>query len=128
MPKRVPAKQTTSDPFKRVADALDSAVKAAKEGAYDAKASAGEALPAVGRFMSRLVYTTSYTFSYGVVFPAVLIAKSIPPDNAIVHGFADGARAASDKVERLRHPRAEAAAKPRLSRSRSLNGTGKAPR
>ncbi len=97
MPRDVPAKKTASDPFKRVADALDSAVKAARNGAVDARASAEESLPAVTRFVSRLVYTTSYTFSYGVVFPAVLIAKSIPSDNALAHGFADSARAASAK-------------------------------
>ena len=75
MPRNVAAKTSSRDPFKTVADALDTAVKAAKDGAADAKATAGKVLPAAGRFLSRFVYTTSYTFSYGVVFPAVLIAK-----------------------------------------------------
>ena len=64
-----------------------------------------KALPAASRFLSRFVYTTSYTFSYGVVFPAVLIAKSIPSNNAIVHGFIDGARAATDTVDQWKSSR-----------------------
>ena len=88
MAKSVAAKRTT-DPLKTVAAALDTAVKAAKDGAADARATAGKAIPAAGRFLSRFVYTTSYTFSYGIVFPAVLIAKSVPANNAVVHGFVD---------------------------------------
>ena len=107
MAKTLAAKASSRDPLKTVADALDTAVKAAKDGAADAKATAGKAFPAAGRFLSRFVYTTSYTFSYGVVFPAVLIAKSIPTNNAIVHGFVDGARAASDMVDQLKNRQLE---------------------
>src|SRR3984885_10915225 len=96
MPRNVAAKPLSHDPLKTVADALDTAVKAAKDGAADAKATAGKMIPAAGRFLSRFVYTTSYTFSYGVVFPAMLLAKSIPPNNAIVHGLVDGDQAAGD--------------------------------
>ena len=92
MPKSMATKTSARDPLKTVADALDVAVKAAKDGAADAKATAGKMLPAAGRFLSRFVYTTSYTLSYGVVFPAVLIAKSMPANNAVVHGFVDGAQ------------------------------------
>src|SRR5271169_5734773 len=105
MPKNMAAKTSSGDPLKTVADALDTAVKAAKDGAADAKATAGKVLPAASRFLSRFVYTTSYTFSYGVVFPAVLIAKSIPSNNALVHGFIDGARAASDTVDQWKASR-----------------------
>jgi hypothetical protein len=108
MPKNIAAKTSSRDPFKTVADALDTAIKAAKDGAADAKATAGKVLPATGRFLSRFVYTTSYTFSYGVVFPAVLIAKSIPANNAVVHGFVDGAQAANDLVVQMKHRRLEA--------------------
>jgi hypothetical protein len=97
------------DPLKSVADALETAVQAAKDGAADAKTAVEKALPAASRFLSRLVYTTSYTLSYGVVFPAVLIAKSIPSDNALVHGLVDGAKAASDTVDQWKSSRAGAA-------------------
>ena len=93
------------DPLKSVADALETAVQAAKDGAADARSAVEKALPAASRFLSRLVYTTSYTFSYGVVFPAVLIAKAIPSDNALVHGLVDGARAASDTVDQWKSSR-----------------------
>ena len=102
MSENVAAEASSVDPLKTVADALETAVQAAKDGAADAKATVEKALPAASRFLSRFVYTTSYTFSYGIVFPAVLIAKSIPTNNAMVHGFIDSARAATETVEQLK--------------------------
>jgi hypothetical protein len=128
MSKNVAAKTLSRDPLRTVADALDTAVKAAKDGAADAKATAGKMLPAAGRFLSRFVYTTSYTFSYGVVFPAVLIAKSIPANNAIVHGFVDGAQAASDTVVQMKNRRLEPPATPDRSRTRSTKAKRKTTR
>jgi hypothetical protein len=93
---------SSSDPLRTVADALETAVQAAKDGAADARATVEKALPAASRFLSRFVYTTSYTFSYGIVFPTVLIAKSIPTNNAVVQGLVDGARAAADMVDQLK--------------------------
>ena len=128
MSKNVAAKTLSRDPLRTVADALDTAVKAAKDGAADAKATAGKMLPAAGRFLSRFVYTTSYTFSYGVVFPAVLIAKSIPANNAIVHGFVDGAQAASDTVVQMKNRHLEPPAAPARSRTRSTKAKRKTTR
>ena len=119
MPKNVAAKMSASDPLGTVADALDIAVRAVKNGAVDAKANAGNLLPAAGRILSRVVYTTSYTLSYGVVFPTILIAKSIPTNNAVVHGFADGAKAANDMVVQLKNRRSESVTMPVRSRSRA---------
>ncbi len=88
-------------------------MQAAKDGAASAKANAGDAFPAAGRFVSRLVYTMSYSFSYGTVFPVAFIAKSIPANNALVGGMVDGARAANEWVVELKHrtPAAPAIAK-----------------
>jgi hypothetical protein len=112
MAKTMATKTSNRDPLKTVADALDVAVKAAKDGAADTKATAGKMLPATGRFLSRFVYTTSYTLSYGVVFPAILIAKSMPGNNAVMHGFVDGAKAANDMVGQMKNRRVEPAAAP----------------
>lgn len=97
------------DPLKTVADAMEHAVQAAKEGAIDAKARVDQALPGVNRFVSRFVYTTCYTVSYGVVFPSVLIARSIPKNNPIVHGLVDGAHAAIDMVDEMKRRKLESA-------------------
>ena len=102
MSENVASQALSGDPLKSVADALEMAVQAAKDGATDAKATVEKALPAASRFLSRFVYTTCYTISYGLVFPTVLIAKSIPTNNAVVNGFVDRARAASDMVEQLK--------------------------
>jgi hypothetical protein len=79
--------------------AVDSAVQAARDGAADAKATVDRVVPAVSQFVSRFVYTTTYSLSYGIVFPALLVARAIPTDNALVHGLVDGAQAARDMVE-----------------------------
>jgi hypothetical protein len=92
---------TGSDPLRIVADALDTAVKATKEGVEQARASASEAIPAVGQFLSQAAYKTCYGISFGVVFPTMLIVRAIPKDNAAVHGFIDGAHAAMDSVREL---------------------------
>jgi len=102
MPKGVAAKTSSRDPLKTVADALDTVFKAVKDSAADAKTSTGKMLPAEGRFLSRFIYTTSYAFSYGVVFPVVLIAKSMPVDNVVVDGFIGGAQAANNTVIQMK--------------------------
>jgi hypothetical protein len=91
-----------SDPLRAVADAMDAAVQAAKEGGDRAVATAAEVIPAVGQFASQAVYKTCYSLSFCAVFPAVLIARSIPRDNAIVHGLVDGAHAAVDLVDQVK--------------------------
>jgi hypothetical protein len=107
------ADSSSADPLKTIADALDKAAKRAKTGAADATAAAQNAVPAAGRFLSWCVYNASYAVSYGVVFPAVFIAKSVPANNALVHGFVDGARAATDTIDHWKHPQIEASVEPR---------------
>jgi hypothetical protein len=92
----------SSDPLKAVADALDAAVKVAEGGAQKARSTASDALPVAAKYMSSLVYNTCYSISYGLVFPSVMVARSIPKDNAAVHGLIDGAHAAMDMVEGMR--------------------------
>jgi hypothetical protein len=101
-----------SDPLKTIADAMENAVQAARHGAVDARARVDSALPGVSRFMSRFVYTTCYTISYGVVFPSVLVARSVPRNNALVHGLIDGANAAFDMVGEMKKRKVEAQASP----------------
>ncbi len=91
-----------SDPLKAVADAMEAAVEAAKEGAADARDTAERILPVAGTMFAKFAYNTCYAISYGVVFPSILIAKSVPQDNALVHGLVDGARAAVDFVEEMK--------------------------
>jgi hypothetical protein len=93
---------TNPDPLKAVADAMEAAVEAAREGATDARETASRVLPVAGNWLSKAAYKTSYAVSYGVVFPSVLLAKSVPQDNALVHGLIDGARAAIDMVDEMK--------------------------
>lgn len=60
-------------------------------------------------FFGRMVYEAAYYVSYGVTFPAVFVARAIPTDNAIVHGFRDGAIAARETVAGLLEPQAHEA-------------------
>jgi hypothetical protein len=110
MPENAGAQTTSSDPLKTLADALETVAQVARDGAAGASVSVNNALPTASRFLSRLMYTTCYTFSYGLVFPTALLAKSIPANNAVVHGFVDGAQAAIEMVDQLRHQHLAAAA------------------
>ncbi len=96
------ATSTGSDPLKVVADALDTAVHATKDGIEKARATASDAFPAAGEFLSQAAYKTCYGLAFGIVFPTMLIVRSIPKNNAIVHGFVDGAHAAIDSVDEMK--------------------------
>jgi hypothetical protein len=83
-------------------NALSTITRAARDGAADAREMANRVWADASLFLCRFVYTTSYTISYGVVFPATLIARSIPLDNAATRGLIDGARAATEKIREIR--------------------------
>ena len=70
-------------------------------GQREAREAAARTWRATGPFVSRLLYATSYTTAYGVVFPTVLLGRSIPANNAAVQGLIDGVHAAQRKVEEL---------------------------
>jgi hypothetical protein len=91
------------DPLKTVADALESAVQAAKDGAANAREAAEQFLPESGSMLSKMAYNTCYAISYGLVFPSVLLAQSIPQNNAFVHGLVDGAHAARDMAAEMKN-------------------------
>jgi len=80
------------------AEAPGSVFDSIKQGASDLQLSAAEALPATSRFLGRVVYKTSYAVSFGVAFPVMMIVRVMPKENALVHGFVDGALAARDRV------------------------------
>jgi hypothetical protein len=92
----------THDPLKTVADALEAAVQAAKDGAESAREAATKLLPEAGSMWSQVAYKTCYAISYGLVFPSVLLAQSIPHNNALVHGLIDGAHAAKDMAAEMK--------------------------
>lgn len=94
-----PVPSVSADPLRSIADAMDAAVQAAKDGRDRAVATAHQVAPAAGEFMSKAVYNTCYSVSYCVVLPALLAAAWIPRENAAVRGFIDGAHAAIDSVE-----------------------------
>ena len=66
------AQVQTSDPLKTVADAMEHAVQAAKDGAMDAKARVDQALPGVNRFVVTVrIYNVLHDLLWGRV-PSVL--------------------------------------------------------
>ena len=94
------------DPLKSVADAMEAAVQAAQDGAASARDSAARFLPEASSMLARAAYSTCYTISYGLVFPSVLVARSIPQNNPLVHGLVDGAHAARDMVVEMKASKA----------------------
>ena len=84
---------------------MDTMARAARDGAADAREMAERVWSGTSLFLSRFVYTTSYTLSYGVVFPAALLARSIPRNNSAVRGLIERAHAATAKVDEIQgHP------------------------
>ena len=80
---------------------MEGAIQAARQGATDAKEAAEKAWSATGAFLARAIYNTTYAVSYGVVFPAAVVAQAIPRDNAAVRGLIDGAQAASHHADAI---------------------------
>jgi len=92
----------THDPVESSARTLDLVTKGARDGAADARRAAARTWDATSLFASRFVYSTCYSLSYGVVFPAMLLAGAIPRNNEAVRGLIDGAHAAIHRVDQLR--------------------------
>ena len=92
----------SADPLKTVADALEAAVQAAKDGATNAREAASHLIPESGNFLAQVTYKACYAISCGLVFPSVLLAQSIPQNNAFVHGLIDGAHAAKDMAAEMK--------------------------
>jgi hypothetical protein len=68
-------------------------------GASDATEAVGRLLPAVGEYINRGIYGTSYYAAYGVVLAAVAISRSIPLPGPLARGLHEGAEAAIDTYE-----------------------------
>jgi hypothetical protein len=45
-----------------------------------------------------MIYNGCYSLAYGVVYPIVFIAQSLPQENPVMHGFHDGGAAAMDEL------------------------------
>ena len=88
---------TGADPLTAIADAMDAAFEAAKGRGALARITIGDLVP-TGRFLRRAIYQASYAVSFGVVLPAVLIARAIPRRNLVSRGLIDGAQAAMQAV------------------------------
>jgi hypothetical protein len=94
---------SSHDPIESTAGTLELVAQAAQRGAEDARVAAARTWTATGLFVSRLVYTTCYMISYGVVFPSVLLARAVPVNNAAVPGLIEGALAARHRIDELHH-------------------------
>lgn len=57
-------------------------------------------VPAGESIVSRSLYNCGYYLGYGIMFPTTLVVRSLPLDNVIGHGLADGAHAATEAAER----------------------------
>ena len=84
---------------KSIADAIREASKVAADNAAAATNSIVAAGPGALGALSRFGYNSAYVISYGVVYVAVFVAKSLPQENPVMYGLRDGARAAADAVK-----------------------------
>ena len=63
----------SNDPLKTVADALEAAVQAAKDGASNAREAAANFIPESGNVLSQWTYRACYAISYGNTFVLALV-------------------------------------------------------
>ena len=89
----VAMKTPSIDALKVVADALDAAVEADKNGTGQVSPTPSGITPSLSGMLSGLTFKTCYAISYGVVFPTLVAAHAIPRDNPAVNGLIDGSRA-----------------------------------
>ena len=85
--------------MRSIADAVRDAAATASEHAAQVKQSASEAGPKALEAISRMLYTASYVLAYGVVYGTVFVARSLPQENSLMHGFRDGGQAAMEELE-----------------------------
>lgn len=96
------AAMTTTSPLESAGAAMQTVAGALRDGTGKATAKVQDALPKVGRLVSRGVYNGSYYLTYGVVFPTALLIHVIPGGQSLVAGIHDGAIAGRDYVRGLR--------------------------
>jgi hypothetical protein len=68
-------------------------------GAVDAVADAPATISNIFELGGKLIYGTSYTAAYAIVFPAALIFAAIPKGNALLKGMIEGSAAARARAE-----------------------------
>lgn len=92
------AVQTAHEPLRAVATAMATAAGAMRDGTSDAVTKARQAVPVVTCFVSRVIYSSSYYLSFGVVFPTMLVANIVPGGEVLATGLLDGASAARSAI------------------------------
>jgi hypothetical protein len=107
------AAESVNGPLKSVADAMSNAAAAIGDGA----ARVGEAMPATRRFASRFTYSLFYFTSYGVVFPTLFVASTVPGLGQAAAGLVEGANAASEAVNERKAKREERRAQRKAERA-----------
>ena len=91
-------KKPPPDPLSELADAVAAAAAAAATSPHEAEASSAAGGPAPGS-LAHYLYTGSYLVTFGVVFPALLIARSISSNNPAAVGAANGAETATAQAK-----------------------------
>lgn len=91
---------TASEPTSESSTWYQTASDAVQSGMSDAQKSVEQLMPKIGEYFSKGIYHLGYGIGYGLTFPSVLIAKSIPQENCATWGFVDGANMAYDTVHR----------------------------
>jgi len=92
------AEEPTQAAMDAAADAMRDAAATASDHVEKLRATIADAGPQAMQSASRVAYTTSYMLAYGIVYAAVFVAKSLPRDNPVMHGFYDGGVAARDEL------------------------------
>ena len=94
---RIHEEATDDQVMDSVARAVQDASKSAAQHATAVKDAIAET--GVIQTVSRFTYSGAYAISFGIVYAAVFVTQFLPQDNAVMHGFSDGAQAAMDSLK-----------------------------
>ena len=99
-----------TDPLKEVARVMLLASKAQGDDVSKGGTAMDTTISGTADFVSRFVYSTFYFASYGVVFPTLFVASTVPGLGQVASGLVEGANAASEAVKerKAKHARRNA--------------------
>jgi hypothetical protein len=89
---------TDESVMQAVADAMTNASQTATRHAAKVSRVVGDGSAQALESVSHAAYTGAYCLAYAVVYPVTFGVRLLPQENAVMRGFRDGGRAATDAV------------------------------
>jgi hypothetical protein len=101
------APESATDPLQAIAEAMALAADAMGDDNSKGGTTMESTIAGTTSFISRFTYSLFYFTSYGVVFPTMFVASTVPGLGQVAAGLVEGANAASDAVNKRKAKQAQ---------------------